>query len=155
MGTWTLDDVPWDRFDLSKVDPEIIPIVKAASMVEYNADDYRQYLKNVFADDARACKAIDQWTVEEVQHGEALGRWAELADPDFDFKRAFKRFTDNYNIPLAVTESVRGSRTGEMVARCMVETGTNSLYSALADATDEPVLKDICRRIADDEFAHY
>lgn len=37
----------------------------------------------------------------------------------------------------------------------MVETGTNSFYSALADATEEPVLKAICRRIADDEYAHY
>ena len=155
MGTWTLDDVPWDRFDISKVDPEIISIVKAASVVEYNADDYRQYLKNVFAGDERACKAIDQWALEEVQHGQALGRWSELADPEFSFERAFRRFTDNYNIPVSVTESVRGSRAGELVTRCMVETGTNSLYSALADATDEPVLKDICRRIAEDEFAHY
>jgi rubrerythrin len=155
MDTWTLDDVPWDRFDASKVDPEIIPIVKAASMVEYNANDYRSYLNNVFRGDERAQKAIDQWTVEEVRHGAALGRWAELADSDFDFDRAFKRFVTNYNIPLAATESVRGSRSGELVARCMVETGTNSFYSALADATDEPVLKDICRRVAEDEFAHY
>ncbi|MGB0632192.1 MAG: ferritin-like domain-containing protein [Alphaproteobacteria bacterium] len=150
-----MDDVPWDRFDASKVDPEIVPIVKAASMVEYNADDYRFYLHNVFSGDARAQKAIDQWTIEEVQHGKALGQWAALADPDFDFERAFKRFVDNFNIPLSATESVRGSHTGELIARCMVETGTNSFYSALADATDEPVLKDICRRIADDEFAHY
>ena len=50
---------------------------------------------------------------------------------------------------------MRGSRSGELVARCMVETGTNTYYSALAEATEEPVLKEICRRIAADEFAHY
>ena len=37
----------------------------------------------------------------------------------------------------------------------MVETGTNLFYSALADATDEPVLKNICRRITEDELAYY
>ena len=51
--------------------------------------------------------------------------------------------------------AVRGSRTGELLARCVVETGTNSFYSALADSTDEPVLKEICRRIAEDELTHY
>lgn len=124
-------------------------------MVEFNADDYRVYLQNVFGDDERACRALEQWSIEEIQHGKALGRWAELADPDFNFDRSFERFVDTFNIPLDVTESVRGSHVGELVARCMVETGTSSFYSALAEATDEPVLNEICRRIAEDEIAHY
>jgi hypothetical protein len=50
---------------------------------------------------------------------------------------------------------VRGSRRGEMIARCVVESGTSSYYSAIKDATDEPVLKEIAGRIAADEFRHY
>jgi hypothetical protein len=42
-----------------------------------------------------------------------------------------------------------------MIARCVVESGTSSLYSAIRDATDEPVLKEIAGRIAADEFRHY
>jgi hypothetical protein len=52
-------------------------------------------------------------------------------------------------------ESVRGSRSGELTARCVVETGTSSFYSALRDASREPVLKVICAKIAGDEFRHY
>ena len=48
---WTLDDLPWDQFDASKVDPEVLKIVKAAAMVEYNGRDYATYLCNVFHDD--------------------------------------------------------------------------------------------------------
>ncbi|MBT5495505.1 MAG: ferritin-like domain-containing protein [Alphaproteobacteria bacterium] len=155
MGTWSLDDIPWDSFDAPRVNAEIVPIVKAASMVEFNADDYRVYLQNVFGDDLRACRALEQWSIEEIQHGKALGRWAELADPDFNFDRSFERFVGTFNIPLDVTESVRGSQVGELVAHCMVETGTSSFYSALAEATNEPVLNEICRRIAEDEIAHY
>jgi rubrerythrin len=155
MGRWTLDDIPWDEFDPGRVDSAIIPVIKAASMVEFNAEDYRTYLTRVFADDPRVTKAVDGWAAEEVQHGQALGRWAELADPSFDFRQSFVRFREGYSLPLDATESVRGSRTGELIARCMVETGTSSYYTALADATDEPVLKEICKRIADDEFAHY
>jgi hypothetical protein len=37
----------------------------------------------------------------------------------------------------------------------MVETGTSSYYTALADATEEPVLRQICRLIAADEYRHF
>jgi hypothetical protein len=36
-----------------------------------------------------------------------------------------------------------------------VESGTSSLYSAIRDASDEPVLKEVAGRIAADEFRHY
>ena len=155
MGNWTLEDIPWESFDPSRVDPGIIPIVKAASLVEYNAEDYRVYLNRVFDGDGRMQAAIDSWAGEEVQHGRALGRWAALADPEFDFETRFGRIRENFRLRLDATASVRGTRAGELVARCIVETGTNSFYSALADAVDEPVLRCICQRIADDEYAHY
>lgn len=152
---WTLNDLPWDRFDPSKVDPELLRAVKAAALVEHNADDYVTYLCNVFADDPEFCAVVRQWGVEEVQHGQALARWAQVADPTFDPALALKRFTENYRLPLDATASVRGSRNGELVARCVVECGTSSFYSAIRDATDEPLLKTIAAKIAADEFRHF
>jgi rubrerythrin len=152
---WTLDDIPWERFDRSRVDPEILRLVKAAAMVEYNGGDYATYLCRVFHDDPGFQQEAVEWAIEEVQHGEALGRWAELADPTFNLKTAFARFTDGFKIDTEVETSIRGSRTGELVARCIVETGTSSYYTALMEAVDEPVLKEICRNIAADELRHY
>jgi rubrerythrin len=155
MQHWTLDDIPWERFDRSRVDPEILKVVKAASMVEANGGDYAKYLCNIFHDDPEFQQVANDWAREEVQHGMALARWAAIVDPTFDFDAAFKRFTDGFKIETWRTESLRGSRSGELVSRCIVETGTSSYYSALRDATDEPVLKEICRNIAADEFRHY
>ena len=155
MTHWTLDDIDWQAFDASKVSPELIRVIKAAALVERNGSDYGEYLCNVFADDTQFKDHARVWAVEEEQHGAALGRWAELADPDFNFDQAFADFTQAYQIPLDVTESVRGSRTGELIARCIVETGTSSFYSALRDAIEEPVLRQICKKIAADEFRHY
>jgi rubrerythrin len=155
MKHWTLDDIPWERFDRSHVDPEVVKVVKAAAMVEANGGEYAKYLCNVFHDDAEFQVVANEWALEEVQHGMALARWAKLADPSFDFDAAFKRFTDGFKIQTWRTESLRGSRSGELVSRCIVETGTSSYYSALKDATKEPVLKEICRNIAADEFRHY
>jgi rubrerythrin len=152
---WTLDDIPWDRFDPERVDPDILKLVKAASLVEANGADYAVYLCNVFPDDPDFQGAARLWAEEEVQHGAALGRWAEMADPGFDFQDSLRRFSEGYQLPLEARESVRGSRAGELVARCIVEVGTSSYYTALADATDEPVLKRVCLEIAADEFRHY
>ena len=52
MAHWTLDDIPWGRFDPSQVDPEIIKVVKAASLVEHNGLEYARYLEKVFPNDA-------------------------------------------------------------------------------------------------------
>ena len=155
MKHWSLNDVAWDRFDASKADPDIVPLVKAASMVEKNGRDYAAYLGRVFVDDPDFRQASDNWAVEEVQHGDALGKWATLADPGWDFDTAFQRYRSGYKLPLDTDSSVRGSRTGELIARCMVETGTSSYYTALGDATEEPVLQQICRLIAADEYRHF
>jgi hypothetical protein len=156
---WTLDDVQWSTFDRSKATPWMIAAIKAAAVVELNAPDYVSYLKRVFKDaGAGTLDAIEQWGCEESQHGRALGRWAEMADPSFKLEEAFARFRagykpEHFSGPDGI--SIRGSRRGEMIARCVVESGTSSYYTAIKDATDEPVLKEIAGRIAADEFRHY
>ncbi len=130
-------------------------MVKAAALVEAKSRDYVAYLHGVFPDDPAFCEAASRWGEEEVQHGAALGRWAEMADPSFRFVESFKAFQENHKIPIGATASIRGSRTGELIARCVVECGTSSFYSAIRDQTDEPVLKQICHNIAGDEFRHF
>jgi len=155
MKHWRIDEVPWDHFDPSKVDPAVVPLVKAAAMVERNGTDYAIYLNRVFHDDPDFRQAADNWALEEVQHGDALGKWAMLADPDWDFHAAFDRYRAGYHVPIDADASIRGSRTGELIARCMVETGTSSYYTALAEAASEPILQQISRLIAADEFRHF
>lgn len=155
MAHWTLDDIPWAKFDAGLLDADLVAVAKAASLVERNSADYAEYLCNVFYDDPAFQAAARDWAVEEVQHGDALGRWAEMADPTFDFEAAMARFRAGYRIPVESASSVRGSRSGELTARCVVETGTSSFYSALRDTSREPVLKFICAKIAGDEFRHY
>jgi rubrerythrin len=152
---WTLDDIPWDAFDPALVDADLLKVAKAAALVEFNACDYATYLCNVFAGDSAFEEAARIWADEEIQHGKALGRWAALADPTFDFDRAAERFRSHYKINLETQISRRGSRSGELISRCMVETGTSSYYAALGEAAVEPVLKSVCQHIAADELRHY
>jgi hypothetical protein len=156
---WTLDEVHWDWFDPTRVDQSLLAAVKAAALVEYNAPDYVAYLKRVFQDaGAETIAAIEQWGQEDSQHGRALGRYAEMADPTFKLDTAFARFRSGYKVPYFEGDSlhsVRGSRRGEMISRCVVESGTSSYYSAMRDASEEPLLREIAGRIAADEYRHY
>lgn len=154
---WSSDEIAWDRFDASRCEAWMVDAIKSAALVEYNAPDYVGYLKRVFPDPAFH-PIIEQWGAEERQHGRVLGRWAELADPSFKLEDAFARFRAGYrpdHFDGQDTNSVRGTRRGEMIARCVVESGTSTYYTAIKQATDEPVLKEIAGRIAADEYRHY
>jgi hypothetical protein len=155
MKHWRIEDVAWDTFDPKAVDPALVPLVKAAAMVERNGRDYALYLNGVFCDDPDFRQAVDVWADEEVQHGDALAKWATLADPAWDFTAAFVRYRAGYKVKTDADASIRGSRTGELIARCMVETGTSSYYTALCEATAEPVLQQVCKLIAADEYRHF
>lgn len=156
---WTIAELPWDQLQPEAVTPDLLQIIKAASLVEYNAQDYGEYLCRVFHDDADFQAVVDQWVIEEVQHGEALGKWAEAIDPNWSFDVAMKAFREGYTpehfLNANDNDSVRGSRSGELIARCMVEVGTSSYYTAIGNGASEPVLKIICSKIAGDEFRHY
>lgn len=155
---WRIEDLPWGQLNPAAVDADLLKVIKAAALVEYNADTYAGYLKKIFHDDPAFCAAADRWAVEEVQHGAALGAWAEKIDPSWSLETAMARFRAGYtpeHFLNGAANSVRGSRAGEMIARCMVETGTSSYYSAIGEATTEPVLQEICKQIAADEFKHY
>ena len=155
MNLWTMDDIPWDKFDPSRVDPDLVKLVKAASLVENNANIYADYMGNVFHEHPDLQSLTRVWAGEEVRHGETLARWATLADPDFNFEESVKQFRNNFQVPIELSNSVRGTLTGELLARCVVETGTSSHYTAIRHTTQEPVLKEICHRLASDELRHY
>lgn len=156
---WKIEDLSWDRLDTSKVSSDLLMVIKAAALVEYGANQYADYLCRVFNDDPEFQALARGWAVEEVQHGQALGQWAEKVDPSWKFEDAMTKFRAGYTPDHFLADdtagSVRGSRSAEMVARCMVEIGTSSYYSAIGDSVDEPVLKEICKLIAADEFRHY
>jgi hypothetical protein len=155
MARWTLADLPWETFRADLVDPRLLAVVKAAALVEHNSASYGDHLARVFAGDEALIADARRWSLEEVQHGQALARWVALAEPGYDHAEALRSFAARIQAGTVDGSSRRGSRRGELIARATVEVGTSSFYSALADTVREPLLKAIAARIAADEFAHY
>ena len=96
------------------------------------------------------------WAEEEVQHGVVLRRYAELADPSFDFDATFARFVAGHPIDVEANDSIRGSRCGEMVARCI---GPRPARRCTTARCAMPLRSPCSRRSASgsrgDEFRHY
>jgi rubrerythrin len=152
LSHWTIESLPWEEFELTKVSPDLLAFAKAASLVEANGDKYIGYLHQLFPNDPEIRQDIERWGFEETQHGRALRAWAEKADPSFNYDEAMKIYLRTFKFPDA---PIRGSQAMELVSRCAIETGTSSFYTAMRDASSEPVFRELCRRIAGDELRHY
>lgn len=154
---WTLESIDFSRIDKARVrhDEDLFFLLCSASFVESGSDLYTHNLVDHFAGDQELQTWLSQhWEHEELQHGRALATYVRAVWPEFDWEAGFKAFWDEYGA-MCTSEQLESSRGLELAARCVVETGTASLYRALNDLTDEPVLKQLTNHIKSDEVRHY
>jgi len=157
LGDWTLDNVPLERVNCAAMQSrlDLFYLVNAASFVEIAAELYTQNLVSYFSADAEISSWLrDQWQHEETRHGRVLRAYAQHVWPDFDWARAYSEFLTDYSQQCTV-EALEATQGLELVARCVVETGTATYYESLAAHADEPVLRGIAMRIRADEINHY
>ena len=128
----------------------------SSSFVESGSDLYTQNLVDHFAGDETLQTWLSQhWEHEEMQHGRALAHLRAA--------RCGRNSTGTPASGRSGTNTARSARPSswstvaglELAARCVVETGTASLYRALNEITDEPVLKQLTNHIKSDEVRHY
>ena len=153
---WSLDDIPWRliRRDAVAQTEGFFYLVAAASLMESATDLYTENLIEYFADDEEVTSWLEKyWLPEELQHGEALRRYVQIAWPEFDWEPARRRFVDEFRPFCDI--ALEPTRSQEMASRCVVETGTASYYRTLSRASPDPVLALLTRYIADDEVRHY
>lgn len=154
---WSMEAIPYRHVVREAVEDDelLFQIVASASFVEITSDLYTANLSEYFRDDPELVDWLrDHWEPEELQHGAALKRYVETAWPEFDWRCAYEGFFSEYSHCCSL-DNLAPTRALEMVARCVVETGTASFYRMLADAAPEPVLREIASNIAADEVRHY
>jgi hypothetical protein len=153
---WSLDDIPWHeiRHEAVAGTEAFFYLVATASLMESATDLYTENLIDYFADDEEVTSWLENyWLPEELQHGQALRRYVEVAWPEFDWEPARRLFVEEFKPFCDV--SLEPTRSQEMASRCVVETGTASYYRTLSRASPDPVLAILTRRIAEDEVRHY
>ncbi|HAT33614.1 MAG TPA: ferritin [Janthinobacterium sp.] len=154
---WRLEDIEFDKIDVSlaRDDEFLFLTLASASFVEILSETYSDNLVELFKDNSKVTAWLDQsWQHEEVQHGKALKAYVRAVWPEFDWDRGHDEFKVQYNAVCTV-EQLESKPGLELVARCVVETGTSTFYRALHDYVREPVLRQLIDNIRTDEAAHY
>jgi rubrerythrin len=154
---WRLEDIPFGAVDAASVrdDEFLFLLLASASFVEILAETYSGNLIEHFQGDEEVTGWLRKyWQKEENQHGRALKTYVQAVWPEFDWESAHRGFTEEYTA-LCTVEQLEARPTLELVARCVVETGTSTLYSAVRDYVKEPVLSQLLNHIKSDEVSHY
>jgi hypothetical protein len=152
----------WQDIDFSAAnnklladDPVMLWLATAASFIESASDIYTKNLVTYFSNDAEISNWLAKnWEPEELQHGRALRAYVEAAWPEFDWQKAFDGFLVDYS-KLCSVEVLGPTQALELASRCVIETGTATLYRATRDAAKDPVLREIADHIQRDEVRHF
>ncbi|MGA9855243.1 MAG: ferritin-like domain-containing protein [Gammaproteobacteria bacterium] len=154
---WSLDDIPWHsiRRDAMAHQEELFYLVTVASFIEITTDLYTHNLLEYFFDDEEVTLWLDaHWEHEELQHGQSLKRYVQTAWPEFNWEQAYAAFLKEYS-QCCRLDLLEPTRSMEMAARCVVEMGTASYYTALSRLSPDPVLSMLTHHIREDEVRHY
>jgi hypothetical protein len=154
---WSVGDIDFSAIDVQRVrgDDTLYFVLATSALVEAATHHYAANLADYYAGDAGLAAWLRaQWQPEELQHGLALRSYTEAVWPEFDWSVAFGGFYPEY-AAACTREQLEPSPALELAARCVVETGTATLYQTLHDYTDEPVLRAITARLKSDEIRHY
>ncbi len=157
QGSWSIEDIRYELIEPGSVssEHELFKLVVSASFIEITSDLYTRNLIDLFRQDSEVIDWLQgTWETEELRQGAALKRYVQTMWPHFDWDSAYATFVELYG-PLCSTERLAATRSLEMAARCVVETGTAAFYRMLSNVTQEPVLKDLAARISADEIGHY
>lgn len=154
---WTVNQIPYDQIAHERIVGEKawFYVLAASSFVESMSDLYARNLLQQMDGDVEACRWLrEHWEREELQHGLALRRYVEEVWPSFNWQASFDGFCTEYR-PCCKPELLEPTRALEMVARCVVETGTSGFYDLLHHISPEPVLAKLTGHIRNDEVGHY
>jgi len=154
---WTLKHIRNEEIDRSELraDPVLFYVVAAASFFESTVSLYTANLLKFFKGEREITDWLTElWEPEELTHGLATRRYVELAWPNYNWQKAYDSFYSEYSLYCKV-ELLRPTRAMEMLARCVTETGSSTMYRTISNYTKEPILKDLMDKMSKDEVKHY
>ena len=154
---WRIEDIDFSAIDRSAIEhnQDLFFLLMSASFIETGSDTYAaNQAEHYAAWPEIAVWLKDQWESEELQHGRALRAYVEAVWPEFPWQQAYDSFFAEYS-QLCTMEELYPDPRLEMVARCVVETGTTAYYHTLRELSDEPVLSELLGNIRNDEVNHF
>lgn len=151
---WHMSDIPFDQIDKTKVDEEIIHDIKHVTLTELGALPATKMFIRDFGHDSDFQRFISVWSFEEGKHSLALQRWLEKLGVEITAPEMDKINIDFETAPWIETLTMHflgEQRLGMWYA------GFAGIGAGAKDKNDvmvEPVLREIFKLMAQDEWRH-
>lgn len=142
---WNITDIPWDEIDHSKVNENLIALIKTIAFGELTTYSATKSFMDMFSDDPDFTQWLAVWLYEETKHPHALIKWLHMvgAEVDSSFLMQGREIT-----PMTPSKA-------EMLAFNIIsEIVAGHTYTQTSMLMDEPVLKQIAMYLAKDELRH-
>ena len=162
-GAVKLDDIDWSKSAEAGLTDEEAQIVRYMADTETHTIIYmRDLLAGHSTKDPEITAFLSVWVYEELWHGRALDRVLVSAGRDVSGNRATEviegiTWRERFE---AFLSSIIANSTPHFIATHMAWGALNELtaaasYQALARRTNNPVLREVCKRIARQERKHF
>ena len=142
---WLMTDIPWNEIDHSKVNDELIELVKTIAFGELTTYSATRSFMEMFADDIDFTQWLAVWLYEETKHPHALIKWLHMVGAEVEGRFLMQGREITPMTPSRV-EMLSFNVISEIVA--------GNTYAQTVELVDEPVLKQIAHHLAKDEMRH-
>lgn len=147
---WTPNDIAYDQIDRSKLKLSDLFAVFVTLHIENYSDVYTELLVSAYDDVPLIKQFTLNWEREEENHARALERYLiELGMPLDELKANYAK-VDKRSFPVPSRDQA------ELNAFVFLqELFTREMYAKMLKAAQEPVLRDLLKRIVRDEERHF
>jgi hypothetical protein len=142
---WKVSDVGLETVRRDLVKPEYIALVKGVVMGEATSLPGLHGFLSEFADDYDCSAFVAIWAYQELQHHYAFRAWLQAVDVHIDQDK-IEALREPYEAGITPSATLTTNVISEIIV--------NTVYRALADWVEEPVLADLFLRASRDEAGH-
>lgn len=142
---WELSHIPWDQIDPSAATEEEVRIARALAFGESNAIAALHLFLNETQDDYDFSAYASLWSFEEIRHHYAFRTWLERIGQPIDDSKV-NAMREAY--PNGITHA------STIATNLISELSLTHVYSFFSRNLKEPVLREIFRRLSQDEARH-
>ncbi|CAO5248670.1 ferritin-like domain-containing protein [Frankia sp. AgKG'84/4] len=142
---WKVSDLDLDNIRQDLVQPSYIPLVKGVVMGEATSLPGLHGFLSEFDDDYDCSAFVAVWAYQELQHHYAFRAWLRGVDVHIDQAKI-----ESLREPYEAGVTPSATLTTNVISEIIV----NTVYRALSEWVEEPVLADLFLRASRDEAGH-
>ncbi|CAO5153223.1 Ferritin [Frankia sp. AiPs1] len=142
---WKVSDLDLDHIRRDLVRPAYVPLVKGVVMGEATSLPGLHGFLSEFDDDYDCSAFVAVWAYQELQHHYAFRAWLRGVGVHID-QRRIEALREPYEAGVTPSATLTTNVISEIIV--------NTVYRALAEWVEEPVLSDLLLRASRDEAGH-